>query len=412
MNRKLLILNLLLTCLFFVGKTPRAVAQDVPSASLLDQQTAEKANSREDDVYSSAKDALDDGEYDNAIKEFDEVVKMRGRKADAAMYWKAYALNKAGNRGQALATLADMRKAFPKSNWVREADKAELEWRGSANPEAISDEELKLLALQSLMNSDPDKAVPLLDKVIQGNNSPKLKDKALFVLSQSGSEKAQQILLTLAKANNQPDLQKRAIRYMGMNGNGRNRTVLKEIYSSSADLGVKKTVFQAWLMCGCKDDVLAVARTEKSPELRKEAIRYLGLLGGRQELRQLYKEATDADTKEGLLQAMGLAGDAQGLNEAATTEKDPAVRKHAIRNLGLFGGSEGASTLLTIYNSNPDFDTKKEVANALFLHGAGKELVALARKETNPQMKRELIQKMSLMNSPEITEYMMEILNK
>jgi hypothetical protein len=136
------------------------------------------------------------------------------------------------------------------------------------------------------------------------------------------------------------------------------------------------------------------------------------MLGGRQELRQLYKEATDADAKQGLLQAMGMAGDAQGLNEVAATEKDPAVRKHAIRDLGLFGGSEGASTLLTIYNSNPDFETKKEVANALFLHGAGKELVALARKETNPQMKRELIQKMSLMNSPEITEYMMEILNK
>jgi hypothetical protein len=251
-----------------------------------------------------------------------------------------------------------------------------------------------------------------LDKVIQGNNSPKLKDKALFVLSQSGSEKAQQILMTLAKANNQPDLQKRAIRYIGMNGNSRNRTVLKEIYNSSADMGVKKTVFQAWLMCGCKDDVLTIARTEKNPELRKEAIRYLGMLGGRQELRQLYKEATDADAKQGLLQAMGMAGDAQGLNEVAATEKDPAVRKHAIRDLGLFGGSEGASTLLTIYNSNPDFETKKEVANALFLHGAGKELVALARKETNPQMKRELIQKMSLMNSPEITEYMMEILNK
>jgi hypothetical protein len=39
-------------------------------------------------------------------------------------------------------------------------------------------------------------------------------------------------------------------------------------------------------------------------------------------------------------------------------------------------------------------------------------MVALARKETNPQVKRELIQKMSLMSSPEITEYMMDILNK
>jgi HEAT repeat protein len=412
MNRKLLIPNLLLVCMFFAGQTQRASAQDVPSAALLDQQTAEKANSREDDVYSSAKDALDDGEYDNAIKEFDEVVKMHGRKADAAMYWKAYALNKSGNRGQALAALADMRKAFPKSNWVREADKAEMEWRGNANPEAISDEELKLLALQSLMNSDPEKAVPLLDKVIQGNNSPKLKDKALFVLSQSGSEKAQQILMTLAKANNQPDLQKRAIRYMGMNGNSRNRAVLKEIYNSSADIGVKKTVFQAWLMCGCKDDVASLARTEKNPELRREAIRYLGMMGGRAELLEFYKSSNDVETREAAVGAMLLCGCAHELIEIVQTEKDPGVRDKAINTLGLVGGAESLAALTNIYSSQTSPGTKKKVINALFLHGAGKEMVALARKETDPQMKRELISKMSLMSSPEISEYMMEILNK
>jgi HEAT repeat protein len=412
MNRKLLFLILFLNFAAFFGVASAFAAQEVPSAALLYPQTADKANAHEDEVYSSAKDALDNGEYDDAIKQFDEVIKIHGRKADGALYWKAYALNKAGNKGHALTMIGELRKSYPKSNWLRDAGALEQEIRGGGNPENISDEELKLLALQSLMNSDPEKAVPLLDKVITGNNSPKLKDKALFVLSQSGSEKAQQILLTLAKANNQPDLQKRAIRYMGMNGNSRNRAVLKEIYNSSADMSVKKTVFQAWLMAGDKEDVLAIARTEKNPELRREAIRYLGMLGGQSELRQLYKEATEPEAKENLLQAMGMAGDVHGLTEAAASEKDPRVRAHAIRSLGLFGGNEAAGTLVNIYNSNSDFETKKEVANALFLHGAGKELVALARKETNPQMKRELIQKMSLMSSPEITEYMMEILNK
>jgi len=39
-------------------------------------------------------------------------------------------------------------------------------------------------------------------------------------------------------------------------------------------------------------------------------------------------------------------------------------------------------------------------------------MVALAKKETNPELKKSLIQKMSLMSSPEISDYMMEILNK
>jgi HEAT repeats len=411
MNRKLFLI-LFLTIAAFFGMTSVATAQQIPSTSLLEPQTAEKANTHEDELYSSAKDALDNSEYDNAIKQFDEVIRIHGRRADGAMYFKAYALGKAGNKAQGLTTIGELRKQYPKSTWLRDAGVLEQELRGGGNPDNISDEELKMLALQSLLNTDPEKAIPLLDKVIQGNYSSKLKDKALFVLSQSGSEKAQQILMTLAKSNTQPDLQKRAIRYMGMNSNAHNRAVLKEIYNSSADVSVKKSVFQAWLMGGDREDVLAVARTEKNPELRREAIRYLGMLGGQAELRQLYKEATDPEAKENLLQALGMAGDVKGLTEAAATEKDPHVRAHAIRSLGMFGGDEAGSTLVTIYNSNTDFETRKEVANALFLHGAGKELVGLARKETNPQMKRELIQKMSLMSSPEISDYMMEIFNK
>ena len=411
-NRKLFLILFLNTVISF-GLSSAAAAQLVqPAASFLDPQTAEKANAHEDELYQSAKDALDNGEYDNAIKQFDEVIKIHGRRADGAVYWKAYALNKAGNKAQALTAIGELRKNYPKSNWLRDAGALEQEIRGGGNPENISDEELKLLAIQSLMNSDPEKAVPLLEKIIMGNYSPKLKERALFVLSQSGSEKAQQILMNLAKANNQPDLQKRAIRNMGMNSNPRNRAVLKEIYNSSTDMGVKKSVFQAWLMCGCKDDVAALAKTEKNPELRREAIRYLGMMGGRAELLDFYKNSPDVATREEAVGAMLLCGCSHELAEIVQTEKDPAVLDKAINTLGLVGGDESLAALTKVYSSQADVATKKKVINALFLHGAGKEMVALAKKETNPELKRSLISKMSLMNSPEISDYMMEILNK
>ncbi len=382
MNRKLFLIVFLNIVVSF-GLASAAAAQQVPSASLLDPQTAEKANAHEDELYQSAKDALDSGEYDNAIKQFDEVVKIHGRKADGAMYWKAYALNKAGNKAQALTAIGELRKNYPKSNWLRDAGALEQEIRGVSNPDNISDEELKLLAIQTLMNSDQEKAVPLLEKIIMGNYPPKLKDKALFVLSQSGSDKAQQILMGLAKANNQPDLQKRAIRYIGMNSV--NRAVLKEIYNSSTDMGVKKSVFQAWLMCGCKDDVAALAKTEKNPELRREAIRYLGMMGGRAELLDFYKNSPDAQTREEAVGAMLMCGCSHELAEIVQTEKDPAVLDKAINTLGMVGGEESLAALTKVYNSQADVSTKKKVINALFLHGAGKEMVALAKKETNPR---------------------------
>jgi HEAT repeat protein len=411
MNRKLFLILFLNTFISF-GLSSAAVAQLVQPSSLLDPQTAEKANAHEDEVYQSAKDALDNGEYDSALKQFDEVIKIHGRKADGATYWKAYSLNKAGNKAQALTAIGELRKNYPKSNWLRDAGALEQEIRGVSNPDNIPDEELKLLAIQSLMNSDPEKAVPLLEKIITGNYPTKLKERALFVLAQSNSDKAQQILMTLAKANNQPDLQKRAIRNIGMNSNSRNRAVLKEIYNSSTDVSVKKSVFQAWLMCGCKDDVAALAKTEKNPELRREAIRYLGMMGGRAELLDFYKNSSDVETREEAVGAMLLCGCSHELAEIVQTEKDPAVLDKAINTLGLVGGEESLTALTKVYNSQADVSVKKKVINALFLHGAGREMVALAKKETNPVLKRSLIEKMSLMNSPEISDYMMEILNK
>ena len=50
-----------------------------------------------------------------------------------------------------------------------------------------SDEDLKLYAIAALQNSDPEQAVPMLEKLLEGTASPRVKSKALFVLAQSNS---------------------------------------------------------------------------------------------------------------------------------------------------------------------------------------------------------------------------------
>src|SRR5262249_3197360 len=186
----------------------------------------------------------------------------------------------------------------------------------------------------------PEKALPILEKVLQGNASLNLKDKALFVLSQNRSDKAQQLLLNIAKGSNQPELQSKAIKWLAISG-GRNNQVLRDIYLASTSPEVKHQVLRSFIMNGDKETLLAIIRQEKSPDLRREGIKQLGPMGARAELRQLYKEANDAETKETLLQAMGVAGASQDLIEIAKTETDAEIRSRAIRNVGIFGG-EGA----------------------------------------------------------------------
>jgi tetratricopeptide (TPR) repeat protein len=409
MNRLLVILSLLFT----LSPLATALAQgDAISSSFVDPQAANKDTAREDDMYNSATDALNEGAYGDAARTFDQLAKLRGRKADAALYWKAYSLKQSGDKAQALATLSELEKEYPQSSWKRDAGVLKVELQGTAaNPGSAATDEEKLMAINSLLQSDqPDRALPYIDKMLHGTSSPKVKDRTLFLLGQSGSEKASQILLSVAKDNKDPNLQMRAIRYLGMSGHG--GSALKDIYTGSTDPSVKKAVFQGWLMSGDKQDVLAVARQEKSPELRKEAIRYLGMMGGRNELREMYKSSPDPETREAIVQGMMMNGDSQGLAEIANTEKDPKVLDKAIRTIGMVGGQDSSTALLNIYNSHSDLETKKSVINALFIHNGAKEMVALARKETNPELKKALTQKLSIMHSPEVTDYMMEILNK
>ena len=74
------------------------------------------------------------------------------------------------------------------------------------------------------------------------------------------------------------------------------------------------------------------------------------------------------------------------------------------------GGNGRGDVLVSIYQSDPDTEVRRAVLNALFLQQNGKALVDLARAEKDPQMKEEIVKKMSLVHSKEVTDYMMEIL--
>jgi hypothetical protein len=111
---------------------------------------------------------------------------------------KAYALIKLGRRDDALAAIAELHKGHPSSRWLDDARALEIEIKQAGgkpvNPESADDEELKLMALNSFMDTDPDRALPLLEKLLHSSQSPKIKERALFVLTQSGSSKARQLV--------------------------------------------------------------------------------------------------------------------------------------------------------------------------------------------------------------------------
>jgi HEAT repeat protein len=393
------------------GAIPTVAQSSVPFAqSFQAQQT-----NRNDQDYQKGVRALDARQWDQAISSFSAAATHQGTQIDAALYWKAYAENRAGHREAALSTIAELRKDYPSSKWIDDARALEVEVRAQTgapvSPASEPDENLKLIAINSLMQSDPDKALPILQKLLASdNNSPRVKERALFVLTQNSSPQGRKLLSDIARGSSNPDLQLKAIRYMGMMGNDESRKELASLYNSSSDEKIKRAILQGFMISGSRDFLLNVAKTERNPELRRDAIRQLALCGGQDQLWQLYQSDSSAENRKTILQSMFLGGNSARLVEIARTEKDPALRIAAIKSLGLMGENGGGDVLTSIYQSDSNREVREAVLNSLFLQHNGKALVALARAEKDPEMKKKIIEKMALVQSKETTEYMMEIL--
>jgi HEAT repeat protein len=393
---------------------PLAVSTPAPEPAVPD---------RESDLYNQATQDLDVSQWENARAGFDQVAQMHGPHADGALYWKAYALNKLGRREDALAALSTLDKTYPQSHWNNDAKALEVEIRQSmgesvspdnvstGSHDNVSNEDLKLIAINGLMNSDPDRAVPLLEKVLQSNQPPKVKERALFVLSQSGSPKARAIISSIARGQGDRTLQRKALEDLALFGGKESKTELASIYASSDDVEVKKSILRGFMISGDKDRVLAAAKTEKNPELRREAVRQLGVMGAGDELWQLYQTESSPDTKREIIRALFVGGQVDRVYNLAQNEKDDQLRREAIRSLGLMG-SGTADKLTSLYQNEKSVDIRKEIMNAFFIQGNAKALVNLARNEKDPELRKTAVEKLSLMNSKESTDFMMEILNK
>ncbi|HEX3570508.1 MAG TPA: HEAT repeat domain-containing protein [Acidobacteriaceae bacterium] len=368
-------------------------------------------------LYADGTRAINESRWQDAVGIFRHVAEMRGEHAEGALYWKAYAENKEGQSASALNTCGELRKQYAKSRWLNECGALEIEIRGKSGdpvaPQAEADENLKLLALQALMQQDQKQAVPILQKILTGNQSDELKSRALFVLAQNQSPEAEALIKQIAQGQSGPALQIRAIRMMATQGKRADDT-LAEVYQHTNDTQVKRAILQSYLITGDSAKELAAARTETDPELVKTAVHTLGAMGAGQDLLTLYRATNNAQTKADIINSFIPAGRSGvgPLTEIAQSEQDAELRRKAIRNLGISGGSSVAPALVATYQKNQDEETRKAAAQALFLANDAHDLVALARAEKDMEMKKYLVQQLSLMHSQEATDYMMEILSK
>lgn len=360
-----------------------------------------------------ARSALDDSRWDRAAELFGKAAATKFDRADSALYWKAYSQNKLGQRAEALSTLGEFKAGYAKSRWVGDANALEAEIRQNAGQRGAAagagDDDIKMIALQAFGNSP--EAVPTLETILTGTSSPKVKDRALFMLAQNSSPQARTVLSKIAKGGSNPDLQMRAVRYLGVFRTAESQQVLDEVYRATADEDVKKQILRSYMVSGDKARLLGAARSETNVELRSEAVRQLGVMKAGDELSELYGRETSDVVKQQILRGMGIGQHADKLFAVAQSEKNPELRRTAIRSLGIIRAPGLSGQLTTLYGKETDPDVRRAVLDALFIQGDATALIALARQEKDPAMKKALVNKLAVMgNSKEAKDYMLELL--
>jgi tetratricopeptide (TPR) repeat protein len=375
-------------------------------------------DSRESADYSRGTSYLDQGRYEQAVQSFDKVIAANDARADGAMYWKSYALNRLGRGGEALTTLDALLKKFPSSRWANDAKALQVEVKQASgravNPSQQADDELKLIALNGLMTRDPERAIPMVEQILAGSASPRMKERALFVLAQSGSPKAKTMLTEIAKGKGNPDLQMKALDYLGVFGSGPDVPLLVDIYRSSSDVDVKKRVIRSLGMAGRRGSGFTF-NFNFGPELAR-TISAAGKVAA-----QATAEAraqADANYQQMLQEAQRAQQEAQREMERARQEMARAADE-ARRSGATVGNSTGATerdkareakakeasdALWGLYQVEPSTDLKREILRNMYSGDESDRLVQIARTEKDASLRRAALQAMMFSRTPKTAD--------
>jgi HEAT repeat protein len=264
-------------------------------------------------------------------------------------------------------------------------------------------EVLKIAALEALISAPPERALPLVIKVLDADNTNDVKERALFVLSQIDMPEAQTRLLDVARSGD-PELSEEAVRMIGIGGNEEALAGLAELYSSG-DEDLREAVLEAYMIAGNVDAVYAIANNASDEEEFEAAVEMLGVMGANDKLRELSKSSSYT---ESLVMALAISGDYETLRQMAFDSSDPKNQLDAIEALGIIGGDDVNGTLVEIYRGAESDDIREAARDGLLISGYDQGVFELYKESNDINEKRELLEMLGHMGS----DLMMEVIDE
>ena len=430
----------------------------------------------EDSLYRLAREALNRGEYTRASGLFQTLEQKfpRSRVAPAALYWRAFALYRAGSTEElraALETLKSQQERYPDAAsdgdvaTLRTRLYAALASRGDASAASLlraassagktdcdrEEAEVRAEALNALAQINPPEARPTLKKVLARRDecSVVLRRRAVYILGRNGTDEAATDLLDVAKNDPDPSVRSDAIVLLARSPGAATVKTLEQLFNESSDERTREAVLSALRARGgpeAKRVLRAIIeRGEVQERLRAEAIMQLGASstgsmelyagamrtsvgpqrGERPEgdaedaayLRGLYAKTDSRTMKAAILSSVGRMGGAANdqwlLGIVKNREEDTSLRREALSRLRTSALS--IDDLGKLFDALSERDLRYAVVSQLASRddsAATDKLIEIARSGTDPQVRRQAISALARKKDPRTTKMLLELLEK
>ncbi|OLC06622.1 MAG: hypothetical protein AUH42_05355 [Gemmatimonadetes bacterium 13_1_40CM_70_11] len=429
-----------------------------------------------DSLWSAARRALNRGDYSSAANLYGDIAKRypNSSRAADAHYWAAFALYKtddASNLRLARTVLATQKSRYPNAATAREAetllariqttlakqgDSEAAAWiaerarqaggptgrppqgeppsggpsAGRGCPSEDDDDDMRIAALNGLLQMDAANAMPILRKVLARRDpcAAVLRRKAVFLVSQKRTSETEDLLLDVAQHDPDSEVRQQAVFWLSQVPTERALGMLDSILRTSTDEELlDKAIFAVSQHHSARAGQILRAYAERAGargETREKAIFWLGQQRSQENaefLRGLYAKLSDDDLKDKVIFSLSQMGGAENMrwmmdiavNERESTEQ----RKKALFWAGQSGADLGE--LAALYDRLPNTERNTEMKEQLiFVYSQRHEpaaldaLIKIARTEPNRELRKKAVFWLGQSHDPRAAQVLLEIINQ
>ena len=247
----------------------------------------------------------------------------------------------------------------------------------------------------------------------------------VYWLGRADDNESLSLLKTVLAANGKSNTSERLVDAIGLHKSGESEVILKEIFSTSGSLEVrKKALFWLGGLDGAKDLLLQVAQnSQESVELRRQAVAGVGRSDSSQavsSLESIYDSKKSPDLKLRIIDEASRNANhdvaVTFLFKVAESEPDYNVRQIAISYLARMAGDRSLLASGATGNGN-DEETQLQlsVISAILQRPETEAvpfLIEMAKTNPKPLVRERAIRSLAAIQDPRVLKFFREILEK